>query len=470
MSALSRSLLLAGALVASALAWAQDPPPPAAAAPATPAAPAAAEAPRISVEDAYRREYAFLQAQQRELRASLERTRSSLERDRAALEAELSGLESRLLGARASAEQMAQQVVQSQEQALANEENTGLLGATWDQAGSTLEGLGVDAQAGGFAEGQDDATRLRNLFAAATTQLRELSGIRRAPGTFFLADGSEVQGEIIRYGNVAAYGISDGGSGALAPAGAGRFKLWPLPAQDSAQALAAGQRPPVLNAYLFESLTVDATAPKDEGVLEHIGDGGTIGWIIVGLGLLALLFVVLRALFLRAAGANTDRVLAAVTPLVQQRRFDDAIAAAKRHKGSSARVVTAALRNIDRDPAHLEDIISESILHESGRLNRFGAIILVIAAVAPLLGLLGTVTGMIETFDIITDFGTGDPKLLSSGIAVALVTTELGLIVAIPALLLGNLLSGWAERIKDEMEGAALRVTNLAKEGRGVVA
>jgi biopolymer transport protein ExbB len=77
---------------------------------------------------------------------------------------------------------------------------------------------------------------------------------------------------------------------------------------------------------------------------------------------------------------------------------------------------------------------------------------------------------MIETFDIITDFGTGDPKLLSGGIAVALVTTQLGLIVAIPALLLGNLLSGWAERIKDEMEQAALRVTNLAKEGRGIVA
>ncbi|MEM1082143.1 MAG: MotA/TolQ/ExbB proton channel family protein, partial [Pseudomonadota bacterium] len=99
-------------------------------------------------------------------------------------------------------------------------------------------------------------------------------------------------------------------------------------------------------------------------------------------------------------------------------------------------------------------------------LNRFGAFILVIAAVSPLLGLLGTVTGMISTFDVITEFGTGDPKLLSGGISIALVTTELGLIVAIPMLLVGNLLSGWAEGIKDNMEKATLRIINQYSEGR----
>ncbi|MDZ7829410.1 MAG: MotA/TolQ/ExbB proton channel family protein [Halofilum sp. (in: g-proteobacteria)] len=105
-------------------------------------------------------------------------------------------------------------------------------------------------------------------------------------------------------------------------------------------------------------------------------------------------------------------------------------------------------------------------MHESTHLERFGSLILVIAAVSPLLGLLGTVTGMISTFEVITKFGTGDPKLLSGGISTALVTTELGLAVAIPALLIGNLLSGWADRIKDEMEKAALRMTNLYEEAR----
>jgi biopolymer transport protein ExbB len=99
-------------------------------------------------------------------------------------------------------------------------------------------------------------------------------------------------------------------------------------------------------------------------------------------------------------------------------------------------------------------------MHESTRLDKLSSIILVIAAVAPLLGLLGTVTGMIATFDVITEFGTGDPKLLSGGISIALVTTELGLIVAIPLLLGGNLLNSWAESIKDNMEHSALHIVN----------
>ena len=100
-------------------------------------------------------------------------------------------------------------------------------------------------------------------------------------------------------------------------------------------------------------------------------------------------------------------------------------------------------------------------MNENRALDRFASFILVIAAVAPLLGLLGTVTGMIHTFDIITVHGTGDPKLLSGGISEALVTTMLGLIVAIPLILLGNLSNGWAENIKDSMEQSALHVVNL---------
>ncbi|HHE06027.1 MAG TPA: MotA/TolQ/ExbB proton channel family protein, partial [Epsilonproteobacteria bacterium] len=133
----------------------------------------------------------------------------------------------------------------------------------------------------------------------------------------------------------------------------------------------------------------------------------------------------------------------------------------KGYKGSTARVIKATLRNIKKDRAHIEDVVMENILNESTSIDRFGSFVLVIAAVAPLLGLLGTVTGMIATFDIITEFGTGDPKLLSGGISEALVTTMLGLVVAIPLLLLGNLLSGWAQSIKDSMEQNALHIVNL---------
>jgi len=174
-------------------------------------------------------------------------------------------------------------------------------------------------------------------------------------------------------------------------------------------------------------------------------------------------------MFLRRAGAATGKIVYQVGALVRNGKVAEALEACKKFKGATARVVWMAVSNLERDRAHLQDIISEAILHESSHLNRFGAMILVIAAVAPLLGLLGTVTGMITTFDIITEFGTGDPKWLSGGISIALVTTEIGLAVAIPALLAGNILSGWSESIKDDMEKGALGVINQYKDFRRTV-
>ena len=150
----------------------------------------------------------------------------------------------------------------------------------------------------------------------------------------------------------------------------------------------------------------------------------------------------------------------AVTPLVDKGELDKAAGVCADASGSVSRVLEATIRHLGVPREKLDDVISEHILHEVPTLDRFGSAILVAASVAPLLGLLGTVTGMISTFDIITEFGTGDPKLLSGGISEALVTTELGLIVAIPALLIGTLLSGYADRIKDAMETSALRVAN----------
>ncbi|MFO0042002.1 MAG: MotA/TolQ/ExbB proton channel family protein, partial [Pseudomonadota bacterium] len=274
----------------------------------------------------------------------------------------------------------------------------------------------------------------------------------------------------IRLGAVAALGVSDRGSGVLAPAGDGRFKLWNVPAADTAEALAANRTPALIKAYVFESATAAVEPPVEKTFWSEMAKGGAIGWVILALGGLGLLLIAVRAVFLQRAGAAVDKIMDAVSPQVRAQRINDAIEACKRFKGSAARVVTAALRNADREREHLEDIVSESILHESTHLNRFGSFITTITAVAPLLGLLGTVTGMIQTFDVITEFGNSDPKMLSGGIAVALVTTMQGLMVAIPLLVVGSLLNGWADGIKDDMEKAALKVINLYQETRAVAA
>ena len=102
------------------------------------------------------------------------------------------------------------------------------------------------------------------------------------------------------------------------------------------------------------------------------------------------------------------------------------------------------------------EVATEAILKEQPRIERFGVALVVVAAVAPLLGLLGTVTGMMSTFDVITEHGTGDPRMLSGGISEALITTQLGLIVAIPILLLANGLNAWARTLMGTLERLAL--------------
>jgi biopolymer transport protein ExbB len=412
---------------------------------------------------AYQKEYAFLDAQIRDLQSRLGEFESQSARAERERQAQIDRIEGEYINLQSRGDRINDLLTEADRQVASVEDARGTLEATFLQAGSTLEPYGIDELKSEQYLASSDATRIDVLFDRTSGLLSDLGSVRQEAGSFFLPDGTEVQGEIIRVGNIASYGVSSQGSGALAPAGDERMKIWAQSTPATAEALAAGQSPDMLDVFLYESTTKAIDEKAGKTILSVINSGGTIAWIIVGLGGVAALLVILRIVFLRSASASTGRVAREIGGHVSKGDLDGALEACKQLKGATARVVSAAVRNLERDREHIEDIVAEQILHESAHLNRFGAFIIVIAAVAPLLGLLGTVTGMISTFDIITEFGTGDPKLLSSGISIALVTTEVGLAVAIPALIFGNLLSGWAESIKDEMEKAALHVMNLYK-------
>ena len=115
-----------------------------------------------------------------------------------------------------------------------------------------------------------------------------------------------------------------------------------------------------------------------------------------------------------------------------------------------------------------DDQLFNQLIHDKHKLDNFIGAIAVTAAVAPLLGLLGTVSGMIETFKMMTLFGSGDPEVVSGGIAQALITTELGLVVAIPALVLNALLSRKAKAYYSQLEGFALQLSQLEKGDNNV--
>lgn len=431
-----------------------------------PAQPPAPDVQAPSLEQAYQREFAFLQGQKADLEQRLARVQERTASEQNALEAEIRALEAEVVSMGGDADRLEERVFESELAVDTARENTDLLANTFIQADFTLEDAYSPDFGGNDGERAPGAEDVSGLFDAALAELRESGAIRTIDGEFFLADGARVDGRIVQVGAIASYGVSSRGSGVLAPAGDGGLKLWNDETAETADALAAGNAPDTLPIFIYESLTTEVEKKGVKGVFDVVASGGVIGWIIFFLGLLGLLLVVLRMIFLQRASASTGRISEAVTGHVRRGDKEAALDVLKRKKGSTARVVSAAIRNLDRDRAHIEDIVSESILHESSYLNRFGAFIMVIAAVSPLLGLLGTVTGMISTFDVITEFGTGDPKLLSGGISIALVTTELGLIVAIPMLVFGNLLSGWAEKIKDSMEQSALHIINQSYEGR----
>ena len=187
---------------------------------------------------------------------------------------------------------------------------------------------------------------------------------------------------------------------------------------------------------------------------ERIQQGGWIGFIILFIGAVGLLIALQRFISLLMTGRAVAK---------QQK---ETVADTSNPLG---RILSVHSKGISEDIETLSLKLDEAILREIPKIERGLITLAILAAIAPMLGLLGTVSGMIETFQSITLFGTGDPKLMSGGISQALVTTELGLAVAIPILLIHSMLSGKSNRLVQVLdeESAALVASN-AEQAHGI--
>ena len=369
---------------------------------------------------------------------------------------EIVALQSKVLQKETKSKTLSDKLFSSQQNLENVNDDTSLIESVVSQGVSSLKPYGIDIA----VQKHNYPETLKAIFTNSLELTKKLSSLRISDGEFYLKDGSSEKGKLIKVGNIATFGVSPKVSGALVPAGAHKFKIWANPlSAATANALATGKALDSLNIFIYENANKEVSDKEEKTVLSVIDSAGLIGWVIVVLGAIGLVFLLLRIVFLQSSTGSSKLPSETLTSLLNK-GATETLTFLKSKKGSNARVLKATVRNIDRDREHIEDIIAESIIHESTRLDKLSSAILIIAAVAPLLGLLGTVTGMIATFDIITEFGTGDPKLLSGGISIALVTTELGLVVAIPLLLAGNLLNSWAESIKDSMEHTALHIVN----------
>tara|TARA_R110002096_G_scaffold266710_1_gene460319 strand:+ start:112111 stop:113472 length:1362 start_codon:yes stop_codon:yes gene_type:complete len=186
---------------------------------------------------------------------------------------------------------------------------------------------------------------------------------------------------------------------------------------------------------------------------ERIAQGGTIGYLILGVGFIGFLFWLERVIYLTVVAGK-----------VKAQIKSDVV----NENNPLGRVLAVHESNRNADVETLELKIDEAILKEMPALERFLTLIKLIAAIAPLMGLLGTVTGMINTFQSMTLFGTGDPKLMAGGISQALVTTVLGITVALPTLFLHSIVNGMSQRVVHTIEEQSAGIIAVhAEQHRG---
>lgn len=295
--------------------------------------------------------------------------------------------------------------------------------------------------------------KLKKLWVIMLTEMAKQGEVVRFPTTVISTSGISETREVVRVG---AFNIIDANSG--------EYLYWDA----ENQAVKALARQPeskyvdMAKDFVRQTNGVHALAmdPSRGALLELLTQkkslweqyqaGGIVGYVITGLFIFGVILTLIRLIGLMSIGHKVRAQMKSSTP----------------GNNPLGRIMKVYLENKDADVENLELKLDEAILKETPKIEWGIGIVKVLAALSPMLGLLGTVTGMIGTFQAITLFGTGDPKMMAGGISTALVTTVLGLISAIPLIFLHSLLAGQSRSIIHilEEQSAGLIAQHAEKE------
>lgn len=283
---------------------------------------------------------------------------------------------------------------------------------------------------------------IERLWYEQQRQMVESGRVVAFTGTVIKPNGENVEQEVIRIGSFNL--VSEGKYLNYVPDG---YKMEELIRQPDGKYLSAASKLQGASSGLI-GVGLDPTGPTGGSLLGALinsptwgerlwTQGGVVGYAIMIVGAFGLLIGLWRLVYLFSVNARVSSQL-------------------KSGKASTSnplgRVLKAAEENANAETETLELKLEEAVLKERPAIESGLAMLKIIAAVAPLMGLLGTVTGMILTFQAITIFGAGDPKNMASGISSALITTVWGLIVAIPVVLIHTVVNGRAKRIIHVLE------------------
>jgi biopolymer transport protein ExbB len=342
-----------------------------------------------------------------------------------------------------------------------------------DERLEALRGLGARIRDESF-EISTRLDALDGLLTLAVAVHGDASTVARNQATVRTATGRSEAVDFLRAGHVAFAYLASDGRAAIALAspsdaagvrwteriGASIRRQIDAVARDS-----AGNSANVVDVPFDPTGRLGTDAFAERELFAVIISGGPVMVPICIVALIALLLVLERSWFLARHGADGSRFLESVRRACVEGRFEDAEEHVRASRGVVARTLDACLSRRRQGQRAMEDAVQAQILQELPRLQRFLRAIGVLAGVAPLLGLLGTVTGIIQTFAMIKVAGSSEPALLAGGISEALVTTAAGLIIAIPVLLLHHILSAKVDRILSDAEkSAATLLTTLEFE------
>ncbi|MCP4664907.1 MAG: MotA/TolQ/ExbB proton channel family protein, partial [Deltaproteobacteria bacterium] len=196
-------------------------------------------------------------------------------------------------------------------------------------------------------------------------------------------------------------------------------------------------------------------------MIELIVKGGLFMYPIIFCSIVALAIFLERMWVLRRKHIIPDAFILDVEELLKEQRISEAISICQKDTSSISKIFLAGLKTIEKGMRSVKEAIVERGSREATILEKNAGILSTIANVTPLLGLLGTVSGMIKTFNAISVQGIGNPAPLAGGIAEALITTAAGLCIAIPTLVGYRFLKDKADSLIFEMEENSIRVVEL---------
>jgi biopolymer transport protein ExbB len=297
---------------------------------------------------------------------------------------------------------------------------------------------------------------LRQLWSAMVTEIAESGKVVRFSAPVERTNGQKQDLEVVRVG---VFNAVSGGQFLDWDTSKSRDNLIELARQPSSRFSAMASGLEEADAGSMTPMAIDFTrgqilraVVQSKTPMERVReDGGIVGYVIIGVGVFGLLLCLWKAFSLYTVGSRIARQMNSTT-------------ADKRNP--LGRVLAVYSDNPESDLETLELKLDEAILRETAPIETGLSFIKVLYVVAPLLGLLGTVVGMITTFQMITLFGTGDPRMMAGGISTALVTTVLGLVVAIPLTILHSFLQAKAKTLIQTLEEQAAGIIARTAEGR----